>query len=274
MIAYVHLLLVLVVLLGLNELFRRSKWTTLVFYIVLPLVLTITLWSKTATVEGSSTNTWFHWVKLYSVIAAVLGFTYMRYSKKELNRFFKSFPALILAVNIAEAVLRDFELGAANGGSWHYLNGVAGILSIITISGWSRIFIEKNKKRDLLWPDMTVGWIIAYDIWNFAYIYNCVPEHASYGIVVLLACTLPSLFIKKGTWIQARAFTLAAWMIYIFTFTHWIDTPGHTVALPDNPALLMAISILSIAANIAFSMYHFSKMRKGKTYKFGAEVYA
>jgi hypothetical protein len=269
--AIIHVLSILLVLLILNELFRANKIATIVFFCVLPVILTFTIWIKNGTTPGSSINTWFHWAKLYSVIAAVIGFTAMRYTKLGENRWAKFFPALILAINISEAVMRDFELGFANGGIWHFLNAAAGILSIITLSGWTGIFIDKDNKKDMLWPDMTVFWIIAYDVWNFAYIYFCVPEHAAFGIAVLLACTIPSLFIKKGTWIQARAFTLAVWMMYVFTFPTFVD--NHRVLLSYNTTILTIIGLISFALNAGFAWVHFSKMFKKKSFGFGQEIH-
>ena len=269
---FIHLLLVLAGLIILNELFRASKWFSLAFFIGLTLVMTAFVWPKTAG-PGTSVSTWFHWAKIYSVIIACIGFTFMRFTPLGEKSYAKAFPAAILALNILEAVIRDFELGITAGGIWHILNGVAGILSIITISGWTGIFAEKKGKRDLIWPDMTTAWIIAYDIWNLTYIYFCVPEHATYGISVLLACTIPALFIKKGTWIQARAYTLGVWMMYIFTFNAYIDIPGNTIMLPEAVGLKMAFALVSIAANGALAFHFFYKIKKKNSYSIGCEVY-
>lgn len=84
-------------------------------------------------------------------------------------------------------------------GSWNMMNGIAGILNVITITGWVGICISKDKSKDLLWPDMLWFWIIAYDLWNFAYTYNAIPDHSFYaGIPMLLAPTFAAFFIKKG----------------------------------------------------------------------------
>ena len=270
---FIYLLSLLVVLLMLNELFRKSKVSTILFFCILPIILTFAIWIENGTKPGSSINTWFHWAKLYSVIAAVIGFTIMRYTKWGANKYMKFFPVLILAINICEAVMRDVELGVANGGIWHYLNAAAGILSIITLSGWSGIFIDKQNKKDMLWPDMTVFWIIAYDVWNFSYIYFCVPEHAAFGIAVLLACTIPSLFIKKGTWIQARAFTLAVWMMLVFTFPDNVDSIGKQMIFSYDPIVLTAFGSVSLLLNAAFAWVHFSKMYKNRAFKFGQEIH-
>lgn len=67
----------------------------------------------------------------------------------------------------------------------------------------------------MIWPDMFSEWIIAYDIWNFAYVYNCVSDHAFYaGLALLIAPTIVAFTLSTGTWLQHRAHTLAAWMMF------------------------------------------------------------
>ena len=39
------------------------------------------------------------------------------------------------------------------GGPWNIINGIAGILNILTISGWVGIFVSKDRSRDMIWPD-------------------------------------------------------------------------------------------------------------------------
>ncbi len=287
MFAILHSLLVLVALLALNELCRKSRWITLAIFLVLPVFLTGTLWLENATRPGSSVNSWFDWAKVYSVLFACVWFTGMNYTKLGTKNWAKFIAAAILAVNILEACVRDMELffrGDALGmfglgqapigsfGLYHLMNAAAGILSIVTLSGWHGMRNEGGKSRDLVWPDMRVLWIIAYDVWNFAYIYNCVPIHAGFGIAVLLACTIPSLFVKKGTWLQARAYTLAGWMMYVMAFTSFIDTPGNYIALPYTPLALNLVSGLSLALNVAFAVVHFGRLAKRKA-KFGEEVH-
>ena len=77
-----------------------------------------------------------------------------------------------------------------------------------------RIKADKMKKdgsKDMLWPDMLWFWIIAYDLWNFTYTYNCIPTHSWYaGFALLLAPTLCAFTLGKGAWLQHRAQTLAS----------------------------------------------------------------
>ena len=70
-------------------------------------------------------------------------------SRNRVNKIALFFPPLILAVNILEACVRDFQVGAqffgtfsgaiegevtgVAGGIWNFFNGAAGILNIITI---------------------------------------------------------------------------------------------------------------------------------------------
>lgn len=160
------------------------------------------------------------------------------------------FPPLILAINICEAVFRDFQVfsyGAWDGavinnlwtisGPWNIMNGIAGILNIVTICGWFGIFISKDKSRDMIWPDMLWAWILCYDFWNFAYTYNCISDHSVYcGLALLLSCTIPTFFIKRGAWLQHRASTLALWIMFIMTIPQFADriAPHPHHAQPDG----------------------------------------
>jgi len=108
------------------------------------------------------------------------------------------------------------------------MKGIAGILNILAITGWWGITIRKKTpkdgSRDMLWPDMLWFWIIAYDIWNFAYIYNCIADHSFYcGAALLLSCTIPAFLIKKGAWLQHRVSTLALWIMFVIAVPTFAD---------------------------------------------------
>ncbi len=256
---------VLGALIGLNEVTRRWKWGGIGFFIILPIILTLFVWPNTAT---GSTGTWFHWVKVYSALAGCLGFMAIRYIPKlAKNRWVLVFPAAILAINILEACIRDFQVAAmkADGmvdgvymlsGPWNWMNGVAGIINMVTICGWFGIFISKDKSKDMIWPDMLWFWIIAYDLWNFAYVYNCVGDHSFYaGAALLISCTIPAFFIKRGAWLQHRAHTLALWMMFTMAFPVFVSDSMFAVDTSRSPAALLTVSALSLAANIAVLVY-------------------
>jgi len=208
----------------------------------------------------------------------------IRYNKKlSKNKYALMFPPFILSLNIMEAVIRDFQCfnynGIVNGvmiigGPWNILNGIAGILNIITISGWMGIFISKDKSEDMIWPDQLWFWIIAYDLWNFAYVYNCVSDHSYYaGLALLISCTIPAFFIKKGAWLQHRAHTLAVWMMFAMSFPYFEDISRFAVKSSHNKSALFVVSLISFLSNIAVFIYHYYKIIKFNKNPFKEEIH-
>ena len=267
----------LAVCIGLNELCRRSKWFSLVMFLGLPAMLTFTFWPHSAG-PGTTMNTWFYWVKTYSVLAGCLGFMAIRFIPRlAKNKWALLFPALILAVNIAEAVIRDFQVYgmhlngqllegmATRSGPWNIMNGIAGILNILTISGWLGIFVTKDNKKDMIWPDMLWFWVIAYDLWNLAYGYNCVGDQSFYsGFCILAAATIPELTWRKGAYLQHRAQTLAYWMMLCMSFSYLLDSSNFAVKGSLNPTALFLVSFMALVCNIAVLIYHYAKVFKYK----------
>jgi hypothetical protein len=281
-------LAVLFTLMAFNEFSRSTKWGGLVIFLVLPVFLTIFVWPTTAA-HGNEygTGNWFNWVKTYSALAGVLGFMAIRFIPGLIkNKWALAFPAAILAFNILEACIRDFQVysfGVWEGqiidhlwlisGPWNIMNGIAGLLNIIAICGWAGIVISKDKSKDMIWPDMIWPWIIAYDLWNFAYTYNCISDHSFYaGFVLLFACTIPAFLIKKGAWLQHRASTLALWIMFIMTIPSFAS---HIAPVPTthNPNAFFIVSLIALVANIALVAYQFLKIRKYKLNPLKDEIY-
>ncbi len=293
-------LVVFAALFALNEVSRRYKVMGIVCFVVLPAVLSV-LWF---TVLSDTTYTdWFHLAKVYSSTAGCIGFWCIRHlhgtNKKtgkewrlSENKIALCFPPLILAINICEAVARDLEVGMnyvgggmlvddaqyVIGGPWNYMNAIAGILNIITITGWFGIKIRKaaakDKSRDMIWPDMLWFWIIAYDLWNFAYTYNCLPGHSWYcGFALLLAPTLCAFTLGKGAWLQHRAQTLALWCMFAQTFPAFQDTGMFSVSSTYNTTIYFIVSFLAMAVNIAVLVYMIYKVAKTKRNPYKAELY-
>ncbi len=282
------LLVVLFTLMAFNELGRTTKWGGLVLFLIIPVVLTIFVWPSTAAPGNEyGTGTWFNWVKTYSALAGCLGFMAIRYIPGLANnKWALIFPPLILALNIFEACIRDFQCysySAWSGayidnlwvmsGPWNIMNGIAGLLNIITICGWVGIIVSKDKTKDMIWPDMIWPWIIAYDLWNFAYTYNCIADHSFYcGLALLLSCTIPAFFIKKGAWLQHRAQTLALWIMFVMTIPSFADRIA-PVATTHNPKAFFIVSLLALLANVALAAYHFKRIYKNKLNPLKDEVY-
>lgn len=280
--SWVAWLVVLGALIGLNEITRRWKFAGIAFFVALPIVLTLFVWPNTAS-AGSATGSWFHWVKVYSALAGCLGFMWMRYSKNAMSKkWIFLFPPFILGLNILEACIREVQIGSTGlaegtpvfSGLWNWMNAVAGIISIVTICGWSGIFISKGKSRDMIWPDMLWFWIIAYDLWNFAYVYNCLGGYSFYsGLALLLACTIPEFFIKKGAWLQHRAHTLALWTMFTMAVPAFVSTSKFSVEVSGNSTAFYTISILSLGANIGVLIYQVRTIRKRRLNPLKEELY-
>lgn len=244
-ISWLHVVGILVVLILVNEVCRKNKIATIALFMIFPLVATI-FWAR----SGMVTHL-FRWVKLYSVVFAVVWFYFVRFTSLGKHKWAKWICSAILCVNILEACTQDFAMGYLP----NVLNAIAGLLNIIVLSRWQEIGPDKTANKDMVWPGMTAFWIIAYDIWNWTFVYLNFPEHAAYHFMVLLACTIPAYFIKKGTWLQARAYTLAGWMMYLFTFQPFIDSV--VLPLPRTNTLMLAAGILSIGANVIYALLHF-----------------
>lgn len=226
-----------------NEIERRTKKGGIFFFGIVLAALTvyfiaIQIGAHTGAAWALNSQTykymngWFHYAKLYAAVAGCIGFMLLKYKTGLGNKqWFKCFPFIIVAINILIAVGSDFESAMRganavngwwfsnekvwlNGGWWNWVNGIAGILNIFCMTGWWGIYSSK-KKDDMLWPDMTIWFIVAYDIWNFEYTYCNLPTHTWYcGVALLLAPTFANALWNKGGWIQNRAMTLATWCMF------------------------------------------------------------
>lgn len=239
-----------------NEVCRRYKLAPYVVYFVLPIVLIPVF-------LHSGFDSVFRWTKLYSAIIGCVFFTLFRFNGLNRFRWAKITVAAILAVNILEACTQDFTAGQLP----NILNATAGILNIVTISRWMGIRRDDAPPHDMLWPGMTVGWILAYDIWNITFVYLNFPNTVLFTFVILLAPTLAALFIKKGTWMQARAYALGIYMLYIFSFKALADNyfnVAFTLPLPRNDAIVLGLALVSLGTNFIYAVLHFRWRFTGK----------
>ena len=277
-----------------NEIERRTKKGGIFFFGIVLAALTvyfiaIQIGAHTGAAWALNSQTykymngWFHYAKLYAAVAGCIGFMLLKYKTGLGNKqWFKCFPFIIVAINILIAVGSDFESAIKgadavngwwfsnekvwlNGGWWNWVNGIAGILNILCMTGWWGIYSSK-KHDDMLWPDMTWLFIIAYDLWNFEYTYNNLPTHAWYcGLALLLAPTFANALWNKGGWIQNRANTLALWCMFAQVFPLFQDASVFTtipVLYADgfmdaavrpsaaDPTMQGVVAILALAANV------------------------
>ena len=237
--------LVFVGLIVLNEIARRTKAGGYTVFIIIPALLTVYFICAYCGLFGGANNPtvkymsgWFHYFKLYAATIGCIGFMLIKYQiGVGAKDWFKPFPWLIVSANIIIAVVSDFESALAAykitgdlsgawwasnegvflyGGWWNVLNGIAGIINCFCMTGcWSIYSSSDKNKQDMIWADMTIWFIVAYDIWNFEYTYLNLPTHAWYcGLALLLAPTFANALWNKGGWIQNRANTLSIWCMF------------------------------------------------------------
>ena len=259
----------------LNELTRRSKIFSILIYCVLPVVLVVLI---AMNVVGSpSSKTWFGVIKTYSALAGVIGFMLIRYTKLGNKKFAWYFPVAILGINILEAIYRDYEVFAnfktmtvdaagivQLGGPWNLMNALAGVFLLLTMTGWVGIKVANTKSRDMVWADQLWFWIIAYDLWNMAYCYNCISTRAMYaGFALLVSCTVAEFFIKRGIWLQHRAQTLALFGMFSLAVDYQA-MPVFSITATYNPTAWTVLSALALIVNVAVFVYEVCVIVKTK----------
>ncbi len=323
--------MVFVGLIVLNEIARRTKAGGIGIFVVLTGILTVYFIAVHCGAFGGRNNWtvaymdgWFHYFKLYAAVIGCIGFMMIKYEwwiGKE--HWFKPFPFLIVAANIMIANVSDMESAinafkvtgdfsgawwASNegvflyGGWWNIVNALAGMINIFCMTSWWKIYSSKDKNTsDMVWPDMTVWYIVAYDIWNFQYTYANLPTHSWYcGLALLLAPTFANLFWNRGGWIQNRANTLAIWCMFaqvvpvfqlcntfsvlpalyqganglsaldlydkaIAVYNSGVNNAGEVVAgmgITANPVPQGVVSILALAANVLCIMMIIKRSKK------------
>ena len=283
-----------------NEVARRSKAGGIFCFLILPGALTVYFAAiYTCAAMGMEwalnnptyvyMNSWFHYAKLYAATAGCIGFMVLKYRWGSIGKshWFKAYPFVIVAINILIAVVSDFESavrawdttwvsseGVTLMGGWHNVfNGIAGILNIFCMTGWWGIYVSK-KRDDMLWPDMTWVFIVAYDLWNFCYTYNCLPTHAWYcGLALLLAPTVANFFWNKGGWIQNRANTLALWCMFAQVFPMFQDYSVFSTNSVNDPTVNLVVSALALAANVAALAYIAYRAKKLGVNPYKQEVF-
>ena len=259
----------------LNELTRRSKIFSILIYCVLPVVLVVLI--AMDVVGSPSSKTWFGVIKTYSALAGVIGFMLIRYTKLGNKKFAWYFPVAILGINILEAIYRDYEVFAnfktmtvdaagivQLGGPWNLMNALAGVFLLLTMTGWVGIKVANTKSRDMVWADQLWFWIIAYDLWNMAYCYNCISTRAMYaGFALLVSCTVAEFFIKRGIWLQHRAQTLALFGMFSLAVDYQA-LPVFSITATYNPTAWTVLSALALIVNAAVFAYEVCVIVKTK----------
>jgi len=279
------LLLLIALCVAINEIARRSKVSSVLIFCVVPVVLVVLVF--TGKLGSPSGKTWFGWVKVFSALTGVYGFFLIRHTKLGEGKFAAIFPVSILSLNIAEAVYRELEVFMTYktlaidpagihilGGYWNILNAIAGIITIITLTGFVGIKVSNDKSRDMIWPDMTWMYIWGYTLWNFAYVYNCISTRSMYaGFAILTAALIAEYFFKKGAWLQHRAQILSLFALFSLSVDYQSSSLFQIVPV-YQPVMWKVISIVSFAFNLGVLAIMIYTIVKKKINPLKGEIYS
>lgn len=271
-------------IIAMNEFARKSLINGVFSFVVLPLLLLIFIWPHS--VPGTSVDSWFFFAKIIAILAFAWIILALRYSEKIQGiTWFKYLVPLFLAINMIEAILKDIEVSTYGavpamhdglmvmGGGWNLLNAAAGILNIIAICGFVGIYISRDKTKTMVWPDMTLFWIIGYDIWNFTFVYNTIGDRSFYVAGILIAATYAAHSIRKGAWMQHRVFTLCFNQMISLTIPQALVASDVTVHATQNATALWTLGIVSLAINVALIVYQAMIIVKTKRNPIKGEIY-
>lgn len=203
------------VLLWIVSFFRKHPHLSVYFWAAS--LLTFPLWIVTGSVEG-----WFRWFKILSVLlpTIVVGLARVATHDDRVGRFWSTirkpqfmwFFYGVLFLNIAEAVVKDVQLG-------NYFNALAGLFLCVTIPYVPRYWkIATSGGSDLL-AYTTAGWNLLYTTWNACFVYAESPVYFASSLCILLAAELyPVIKKRPELYVTARVYTLAAHLLLRATF--------------------------------------------------------
>lgn len=246
-----------------NSFANKSVLSGIIGYLIIPIIGVFIVWPITS--SGTNMDTWFSHAKVLSSAAGALIFTAIKFSDKVRSwKWFLTLPALILAINMAEAISREFEIATYGfqvvdgmqyyGGIWNNINAWSGIINLLLISGWFGIIALKDKNNTMCWPDMIWYWVIGYDLWNMTYCYNALGARGFYALGITLVATIIAHRQHKGSWIVHRAGTLAFSNYVMFTFPSLFVDSAIAVSNAWNPVVMTIIALISLGWNIVIAV--------------------
>ncbi len=173
---------------------------------------------------------WFAVAKFAGALVGVLSLNYFRhFGMYTVNTHF--FIAVILLLNISEALLRDLELGLS-----HIPNAITAMLLIVNISylqtsaeQTTSILYETQQTGIFLFP-CNLEWILLYTTWNATFSYG--DNYSWITRLMLLPPLLVSYLLGTQAWLGARCLSLMCSMVMRAAQITYLYTPGSTPLTP------------------------------------------
>ena len=197
----------------------------------------------------------FMWVKLYSVLPAVLLVLLLRTFEFRGKRKLFYLLYLFFCLNIAEAVVKAATAGTIPC----YFNMATGILLILTIPSIQSFSVASEKPHPLEWKQSYV-WILIYTLWNWTFVCLCFNESALRTSAILLGPLLVG-FWNWRWWFQARVITLFFWLAISFTI-HDISVITRSDHCSTSEMVDLLLTGSNLLAILLYAIHFYWKKRR------------
>lgn len=219
----------------------------LLFFTIVPLLL-----SRRWFTHPEAPQAFFVYLKLYSVLIACIWFAIVQMSELRFVSWAHLTGASLLIMNISEAVLVDLRKGKF----FHLLSASFGlVLNGLLLT----VFFKGEPATPMILGQLPLSWILAYSIWNWAFVFMHWPKVASkHGVV--LGVSLLCAITTEGSWLISRAYLLTLFLIIQcsvplnFSVQYLDDLPNWN----KKKTLSISFSLASLALLWSFySFWHF-----------------
>lgn len=229
---------------------RRGGWMVI---IGIALAMTVSCIAVDAQLQP------FTWIKAYTLFFSAAWIHVTRFHSLLGQRVAFVGTWIFLALNIVEAAVQDLILG-------HILNGLCGLILVTSLASYRNIAI-KGEDKHLSWP-IPLSWVLAYTMWNFAFVSGSFGWHLSDHFIVL-GIPLCYVLLRRDVWVQVRAYSLT---LYVGILIMWIDAfqlhwPNNVLGSQvdefsppdDGPRIILtAVACVFVLAHLA------SRLRDGR----------
>ena len=221
----------------------------------------------------------FRWAKTISVLLPICFVSFVRIAHDGKHDHWPNFLRkkwtlwffyLIVALNIVEASLTDFELG-------NIANAVSGILLIITmplpIKHWRIAPFDGKKNFGELIADFPLAWCLLYVTWNACFVYAENTMFFASSLCILLICEVWMLAKKRtDLWLMGRIYTLAIHILIRASYDVFTPVMGSSTWF--NETFLSVWGWTNLGLHVIYLFVWFFKFRnKDYVIKHSAQAY-